>query len=740
MGLHNLSVLILTANSLQFLDPQAFQDLTSLQRLVVVENNLVSLESLPIGHLTSLRELNLRSNRIDTLKLPKYFSHLIFLQHLNLQSNKITSISVGDLSALSRLNLTLVLSNNDIRWIQPDSFAGIYLQELSLRSCFENSTIMQAALQNLAGLHVKSLVLGEHRNIRRLTDFSKSLLDGLCHLSVQELTLICFQGYLDNTASLSACVNNISTVRLMHTYLSHMSAFPHNSRIRHLEFQNSGFEHVPLEVSSLKELRVLRIRKGTSLTEFDMKGFQGLLKLEMLDLSENRINAYMCWSCLVQEVPNLKLLNLSFNSLVTLSADYTNPPKLEYLDLQHTRLRGPGAIPVFLYLENLIYLDISYTNIHIEMECPFCGLSHLQVLKMPGSSFENNELVNSFTNVTKLQILDISSCKLQHVAFHSFAGLLDLRELNISHNKLMDLHLEAFVPLQALTTLDFQNNQLATMTVKDMETLSSGLKLDLSRNLFHCFCDYLTFLHWAKAHQELFLHAEKMVCHSPEHLKDVPLLSFDLSSCHISTMTLSLSVSISLAVALSCILVYKYYIHIYYMVLLHKGSRFPTEHDNIYDAFVIYSSEDQEWVTEQLQETLERGVPRFRLCLYYRDFLPGVSIITNIIKEGFQNSRKVIAVVSSHFLESRWCNFELEIAQSWQLLDSKASLILIVLEGADKAVLQRKLGLFRYLRRNTYLVWKDSDVKRHVLLRQLKVALLDGKTWTEEESKVMLRN
>ncbi|XP_015261627.1 PREDICTED: toll-like receptor 4 [Gekko japonicus] len=558
-------------------------------------------------------------------------------------------------------------------------------------------------------------------------------------MDIQKITLICTGDAFSRTDSLSACVNNISTVRFVNSYLETVD-FPENTSIHHLECKDTRFERVPVEkLASLKELRVLRITNTNSLTDFDVKRRLTFQKLKILDLSNNNINMHLCWSCFRERFSELRVLNLSFNPLVIVQAEFIGPTKLESLDLQHSKLRGPGLVPAFMCLKNLIYLDISYTGISIHTECSFCGLDSLEVLKMAGNSFKNNQVVNTFTNVTKLKSLDISNCKLQHVSFSGFDLLHDLHELDISNNKLLDIHPESFIHLRALTILDVHCNQLITLTKKHLENLPSGLKkLDLSHNLFDCSCGCLDFLQWVKEHEDVLMRADMMKCHSPSYLEDTQLMHFDISYCQVSTTTVAVLVSISVVVVLSLILVYKFYFHLYYMMVLLSGGHSSTDHNKIYDAFVIYSSKDQVWVRQELEGTLESGVPHFRLCLHYRDFRPGVPVITNIIKEGFHSSRKVIAVVSTHFMESRWCNFELEVAQSWQLLDSKASLIFVVLDGVDKAVLRSKLGLFRYLRRNTYLVWKDREVNRHVFLRQLKASLLDGKTWTEDELRSML--
>ncbi|XP_007433604.3 toll-like receptor 4 [Python bivittatus] len=738
-GLNNLSVLILTGNPLQILEPKAFHNLPSLQRLIAVEANFSPLESLPIGHLTSLQELNFSHNDIDSLKLPVYFSCLIFLQHLSFQLNRITSISVGDLDALSSQNLTLVLSRNDIKYIELNAFAGVHLQQLFLRACFENSSIMQASIQNMSGLHVNSLVLGDYRNIRRLESFNKNLLDGLCNLHLQEITLIEIKS-LQTGSSFSSCINNISMVRVVHTFISEAAYFPTNSNIDQLEFKDCQWKKVPAEkLSSLKKLKVIRITHNKYLRGFEVY-FTGLLNLEVLDISVNSLITHLSWVHLLEGAPNLKHLNLSFNSEIHLKIECSGPAKLEYLDLQHTRLYLPGTVPSFLCLNNLIYLDISYTGTNVIAECSFCGLDNLRVLKMSGNFFANNQLVDNFRNLTKLQFLDISNCQLTYISLSSLASLHELRLLNVSHNKLLGLHPETYMHIPVLTTLDLHNNQLAALMEEDLKNLPGSLKyLDLSENLFDCSCSHVSFLQWAKNSSTLLQNVKNMVCHSPVDLKNVQVLDFDLASCKISTATVVISVSAVLVLIIILILGYKYYFYLYYMMVLFIGHRLSDEKVTAYDAFVIFSSKDQEWVKQELQEPLEEELPYFRLCLFYRDFIPGVSIITNIIKEGFQTSRKVIAVVSSHFLESRWCNFELEVAQSWQLVESKASLILVVLEGVDKTVLHRKLGLFRYLRRNTFLMWKDRDFSRHVFLRQLRSALLEGKTWTEEELRLVLK-
>ncbi|KFQ81324.1 Toll-like receptor 4, partial [Phaethon lepturus] len=731
--LHKLSTLILTANSLQYLGKAAFYGLTSLKKLVLVETNITSLTDLPIGHLHHLQELSLGHNNIASLKLPKYFTNLTSLRYLSFVSNKITYISKGDLDALreaNRLNLTLVLSLNNIKYIQPGSFAKIHLGELVLRSSFENFNAMRISLQGLTALQVNRLVVGEFSDSQRLVDFQSGLLDGLCHVQMQEFVLICFREFENNTDTLFNCIGNVSSIRLVDLQLEDVSEVPLFSQVKQLECKTCKFKEVPaVKLSLFKELRVLRIIQSKHLNSFRQK-FRSLNNLEVVDLSQNRLSFTSCCSPQFHECPNLKHLNLSFNSDISMTGNFTNVKNLLYLDLQHTKLFGPGSYPVFLSLQKLIYLDISHTRTHVESQHTFCGLKSLQVLKMAGNSFENNKLTNNFKNLSHLHTLDISSCKLVQVDQSTFDDLSELKELNISNNKILSFDPVVLKPLQALRVLDFSNNQLSVLLDSALGILPDSLVLlDISQNLFECSCVHLNFLKWVKEEQELLQNKELMICHTPAYVKDMSLSSFDLSSCQLSARTVVFSVIMLLAAVVFLFLIYKYYFQLYYSLVLLSGCKHSAERGNTYDAFVIHSSKDQEWVMKELVEPLEGGTPPFQLCLYYRDFLPGVPIVTNIIQEGFLSSRNVIAVISTDFLESKWCSFEFDIAQSWQLVEGKAGIIMIVLEEVNKALLRQRLGLSRYLRRNTYLEWKNKEISRHIFCRQLTGILLEGKKW-----------
>ncbi|XP_029188290.2 uncharacterized protein LOC114955591 isoform X2 [Acropora millepora] len=77
-----------------------------------------------------------------------------------------------------------------------------------------------------------------------------------------------------------------------------------------------------------------------------------------------------------------------------------------------------------------------------------------------------------------------------------------------------------------------------------------------------------------------------------------------------------------------------------------------------YDVFICYSYKDIEWVKELLAE-LEKL--HFVCCIDFRDFVPGAAIVENI-SEAIYCSAKTIAVLSPDFVNSEWCNRELQQA------------------------------------------------------------------------------
>ena len=88
---------------------------------------------------------------------------------------------------------------------------------------------------------------------------------------------------------------------------------------------------------------------------------------------------------------------------------------------------------------------------------------------------------------------------------------------------------------------------------------------------------------------------------------------------------------------------------------------------------------DSQWVDTTLVPTLESY--GFRCCIHWKDFLPG-RVFAESIVESVYNSFKIIAVVSSHFMSSNTCDFELQHAMTRLMANRDDCLIVIKFDNA----------------------------------------------------------
>ncbi|XP_075042156.1 toll-like receptor 4 [Mixophyes fleayi] len=728
-GLDKLHTLILTGNQVKNWSPLTLSGLSFLNRLIVVETSLTSLSELPLGQLTLLQELNAARNLLKTLHVPSF---LFSLHTLDLRANQITEIKENDLVNLQNANishLSLILSKNPIQHISPGAFRFISLQILDLKGCFSNADIMKANLNALSGLRSGKLVIGHYRNSLNKIYFDNGLLKGLCGMDVEELTINGIY-FTSSKPPFFDCIKNITFFRLINTNLEillNSSA----SNIEKLELKYCLIPRVPSTfITKFIYLKEIRITDNRRLHDF-YGDIRNLTKLELLDLSSNKLHLESCCANIIYNVPVLQHLNFSFNIHIGLRSVYLNMPHLRSLDLSHTKLEGVGQFPIFKLLGNLTYLDLSHTSCHFLIHCSFCGLDSLEQLYISHTTFSAEILGLVFQNLTQLRILDMSSCSLQHIPTETFAHLILLQVLDLSKNRLLEFKSSVLNPLIALTILDISANNFQGLSEDTTQIISQKIsqnmaKFNISQNPYDCSCSQQTFLLWVREQNNRVLRfSELMVCKTPEYLHGLQLSDVNLNcslSLYIFAGVFAIVISSLFAVFVYRCYSQKYFYLCYLSCQTHKNNF--TEKD--YDAFVIHSSLDEEWVKEQLVPKLEDGNPSFQLCLHYRDFLPGIPITSNIVNEGIRRSRNALIIVSQNFIESKWCSFEFEMVMSWQFLESQCGVIVIVLEAVKDAQLKQMIGLNKYLRKNTYLKWTDGYLERKVFWMRLTEALRQG--------------
>ncbi|XP_034542230.1 uncharacterized protein LOC117814814 [Notolabrus celidotus] len=129
----------------------------------------------------------------------------------------------------------------------------------------------------------------------------------------------------------------------------------------------------------------------------------------------------------------------------------------------------------------------------------------------------------------------------------------------------------------------------------------------------------------------------------------------------------------------------------------------PTLRDSeSYHVFISYSSTDYQW-THSLIEQLESC--SLQVCYHERDFTPGRTVLENM-SDCIKESQKVLLVLSSEFVRSRWCLLEANMSLFSDCLERKP-IVPVLLEPGVSIPL--------HLCHLTYLGASDPEFKNKLL-------------------------
>ncbi|XP_068671649.1 low-density lipoprotein receptor-related protein 6-like [Montipora foliosa] len=173
-------------------------------------------------------------------------------------------------------------------------------------------------------------------------------------------------------------------------------------------------------------------------------------------------------------------------------------------------------------------------------------------------------------------------------------------------------------------------------------------------------------------------------------------LSGGVSTSSYASTSLSATTAIAVAVACLCLLFLVAVVCRWRLKQRKKeASSAPLDADFKFDAFIIYSTVDQKWVTKKLLPTLE-SKHKIKCCIHYRDFVPGVPFTQNMA-DSVYNSKKTVAVVSKSFLTSNFCSHELSIALHRLALRGDDSVVVVKLDDVKNSQLPKELRFRSYI-------------------------------------------
>lgn len=150
---------------------------------------------------------------------------------------------------------------------------------------------------------------------------------------------------------------------------------------------------------------------------------------------------------------NLKKLELKGNRFSDVPSVLKQLPKLVHLDMSNNRLKD---IYNLKGLSRLLVLNVSSCNLSKESAQSISGCERLRRLYLADNPLV--DLPPDFYLMPRLELLDVSACKLKTLSNH-IANLQALKDLNVSKNKLKTLPVE-LGKLAALEKLKVNSNSL----------------------------------------------------------------------------------------------------------------------------------------------------------------------------------------------------------------------------------------------------------------------------------------
>ncbi|NXW68567.1 TLR1 protein, partial [Hirundo rustica] len=469
-----------------------------------------------------------------------------------------------------------------------------------------------------------------------------------------------------------------------------------NMNIADMTIADSEMIHM-LCPSSKSPFRYLNFLKN-DLTDFLFQKCDNLLQLETLILQKNK-----------------------FESLRKVSFMTSRMKSLKYLDMSNNLLRHDGADVRCQWAESLSELDLSSNQLaDAVFECLPANVKKL--------SLQNNQISNVPRGV---------------------AALKSLEELNLASNRLADLPgCSGFASLQFLNV---EMNSILTPSADFFQSCPRVRELQAGHNPFKCSCELQAFIGLERqSGGKLFGWPAAYVCEYPEGLRGTELKDFHLSqlACNTTLLlvtALLLTLVLVAAVAFLCIyLDVPWYVRMTWQWTQTKRRAWhnpPGDQGPVlqFHAFISYSERDSLWVKNELIPNLEKGEGCVRLCQHERNFMPGKSIVENIIN-CIEKSYKSIFVLSPNFVQSEWCHYELYFAHHKLFSENSNSLILVLLEPIPPYLIPARYHKLKALMaKRTYLEWPKERSKRALFWANLRAAISINlpkadENWYEEEA------
>ncbi|XP_077170091.1 toll-like receptor 12 [Paroedura picta] len=542
------------------------------------------------------------------------------------------------------------------------------------------------------------------------------------------------------------------------------SCLPH---LQELSFNRCGLRTFdPLAFSGLNHLKILNIRENNMirlhffpklpfLTSLDLRGndievfwrpvFQNLTLLRDLQIGSYQVIPEIYFS-----VPNVTLFGLESGILIIFHSLVTTA----FSSVQNMSLSGCYN---FQNTENHSFFP-SVRILHWESAFHYCQSSrpfhrHFPLLEQFIYKHKVDELFASdhfnLSHLSKLRILEVHNLPEDHYSpkevQYYFMDLPSLEVLKVVNSRMKYISAAFFRRKSNLRNLVLESEDFLALDrdIQDQIEEQAYLRyLHFSKVTFRCDCSNAWLIDWATRKKGMYVSGlEQADCLDVIwwHKKQ-KFVSFVERNCSDNAGFLLFIATFSLlfffvtlpllnATCGSDFLFLAYMLRAWWKGMWNhnKGRRFE------YDAFVSYSSQDQEWVLQHLVLNLEHNGPPFlKLCLHNRDFVVGKAIVDNIM-ESLYSSRKTICVISRNALESHWCTLEMSLATYRLIAEQEDTLILLFMEHIPRNQLLAYHRLAKRVKRKTYLEWPKETAAQAAFWDKLRGILGQDKANGQEK-------
>nr|GLL30768.1 probable leucine-rich repeat receptor-like protein kinase At1g35710 [Ipomoea trifida] len=259
------------------------------------------------------------------------------------------------------------------------------------------------------------------------------------------------------------------------------------TELQHLDLSVNFISGViPHQIGNLRELQYLDLN-GNDLSGVIPHQIGNLQKVWFLDIGHNNLLLDAShWSSKVKSFPMLRHFSFASGTLISFPDFILYSRNLTYLDLSLTCLNGSIPESLFTNLKKLECLDLSFNEFSGPLSPNISNLSNLKDLRLSENQLQG-EIPYSIGQLKDLQVLDISYNLLNSTIPSSLSSLTKLSYLDLSSNFISgNISPHLISNWTDLTFLGLANNSFSSNIPSEIGTLSecSDRKELVGRNHF----------------------------------------------------------------------------------------------------------------------------------------------------------------------------------------------------------------------------------------------------------------